>query len=250
MEKNSQRDSLTTSENIQLDILAFGAHADDVEIGMAGTIAKYASQGKRIGICDLTHAELSSNGTVELRKQEAANAAKILGVQDRRTLTLPDRGIFINDDNIKKVVEIIRMFRPKVIFAPYYEDRHPDHGNCARLVDEAAFSSGIKNYFSSCEYPAHRPENLFLYMINGFHKPDMVIDISSYFDKKKEALQAYKSQFTKAAGTVDTPLVNGYIESVEARERLFGKEVGLQYAEGFMVKKPILVHYDLLGDYE
>lgn len=250
MEKYSQRNSLVVEENFELDILAFGAHADDVEIGMAGTIAKYAASGKKIGICDLTKAELSSNGTVELRKQEAKNAAEILGVHVRMNLDLPDRGIVLNDENIKKVVEIIRCYRPKIIFAPYFEDRHPDHGNCARLVDEAAFSAGIKNYFPNCQYPAYRPKNLYFYMINGFHKPDFVIDISSFFDKKRASLQSYRSQFEKGANTVDTPLVNGYIESVEARERLFGKEVGISYGEGFKVKTPLLVHYDLIGDHE
>lgn len=229
-------------------MLAFGAHADDVEIGMAGTIAKYVAMGKKVGICDLTKAELSSNGTVELRLNEARNAAEILGVQQRGNLDMKDRGIVINDESIKKVVELIRLFRPTVIFAPYFEDRHPDHGNCARLVDEAVFSAGIKNYYSDCKYPAYRPKNLYYYMINGFHKPDFVIDITPFFEKKIESLQAYKSQFIKGSDTIDTPLVNGYIESVEARERLFGKEVGVNFGEGFKVKTPLLVHHDLLGD--
>lgn len=248
MEKSSQR--MMNEQNIQLDILAFGAHADDVEIGMAGTIAKYAAQGKKIGICDLTNAELSSNGTVERRKQEAVSAAKALGIQVRRTLDLPDRGIYINDETMKKVVEVIRFFRPKLVFAPYFDDRHPDHGNCARLVDEAVFSAGIKKFYPDCAYPAHKPTNLYFYMINGFHKPDFVVDISGYFDKKVASLKAYQSQFLRNDESVDTPLVNGYIESVEARERLFGKEVGIQYAEGFKVKRPIVIDYDLLGEHE
>lgn len=234
-------------ESFTLDILAFGAHADDVEIGMGGTIAKYASLGKRIGICDLTKAELSSNGTVELRVQEAKKAADILGIQIRESLELPDRGLFLKEEYINQVVEVIRRYKPKLVFAPYFKDRHPDHGNCARLVEEAVFSAGIKKYQSDGVDPAHRVENLYFYMINGFHKPDMVIDISSYMDTKLAALQAYESQFVKDIGTVDTPLVNGYIEAVEARERLFGKEVGVQYAEGFKLTKPLLVHHDLLG---
>lgn len=237
-------------QNIQLDILAFGAHADDVEIGMAGTLAKYAVKGKSIGICDLTKAELSSNGTVELRKQEAQAASNLLGVKLRRTLDIPDRGIFLNDETLKKVVEVIRCYRPKLVFAPYFDDRHPDHGNCARLVDEAVFSAGIKKYFPESAYRAHKPANLYFYMINGFHKPDFVIDISDFFEKKRSALKCYQSQFERGANSVDTPLVNGYIESVEARERLFGKEVGTHYAEGFKVKRPILVDYDLLGDHQ
>ncbi len=250
MEKYSKRDKINNKEPLTLDILAFGAHADDVEIGMGGTIAKYTALGKKIGICDLTKAELSSNGTVELRKQEASMAAEILGVQVRKTLDLPDRGLYFNEDNLKLIVDIIRRYQPKIIFAPYFEDRHPDHGNCARLVEEAVFSAGIKNYQTPGGYKAHRASNLFFYMINGFHKPEFVVDISLLFEKKKAALEAYRSQFEKGKDTVETPLVNGYVESVEARERLFGKEVGVQYAEGFKTKKPFLVQYDLLGDHE
>ena len=150
--------------------------------------------------------------------------------------------------NIKKVVDIIRRYKPTIIFAPYFEDRHPNHGNCARLVEEAEFSAGIRKFQTAEEYPAHRTKNMYFYMINGFHKPEMVIDISMFMEKKKAALQAYVSQFEKGNLSVDTPLVNGYIESVEARERLFGKEVGVQIAEGFKTKKPVLIHRDLLGD--
>jgi bacillithiol biosynthesis deacetylase BshB1 len=250
VEENSQQEFVRIGDKMKLDILAFGAHPDDVEIGMGGTIAKYAFQGKKIGICDLTKAELSSNGTVERRQHEAKEAAEILGVCVRESLDIADRGIFLTDENITKVVEVIRRYQPKVVFAPFFEDRHPDHGNCARLVEEAAFSAGIKNYFSTCAYPAHRPRNVYFYMINGFHKPDVVIDISAFFEKKKQALLSYKSQFLKEKDSVDTPLTNGYIESVEARERLFGKEAGVQYAEGFKLKKAFLVHYDLLGENE
>jgi bacillithiol biosynthesis deacetylase BshB1 len=235
-------------KSISLDILAFGAHADDVEIGMGGTIAKYAALGKKIGIYDLTKAELSSNGTVDLRIQEATRAAELLGVEIRESLHLPDRGLYIKEEYINELVTIIRRFQPRIVFAPYFEDRHPDHGNCARLVQEAVFSAGIKKYLPDNLYPSHKVQHVYFYMINGFHKPDFVIDISSYMLTKLAALRAYESQFTKGMESVDTPLVNGYIESVEARERLFGKEVGVQYAEGFKTGKPLLVHHDLLGE--
>jgi N-acetylglucosamine malate deacetylase 1 len=231
----------------RLDILAFGAHADDVEIGMGGTIAKYASMGKKVGIVDLTKAELSSNGTVDLRIQEAKRAAELLGVAVRESLDLPDRGLLMKEEYINQLVSIIRRFKPEIVFAPYSRDRHPDHGNCARLVEEAVFSAGIKNYQPTDSDPAHRVNHLFFYMINGFHKPDMVIDVTSHMATKLDALRAYESQFVKGIGTIDTPLVNGYIESVEARERLFGKEVGVGYAEGFKSVKPLLIDYDLLG---
>ncbi|RHW41268.1 bacillithiol biosynthesis deacetylase BshB1 [Neobacillus notoginsengisoli] len=228
-------------------ILAFGAHADDVEIGMGGTIAKFAARGKKIVICDLTLAELSSNGDVATRQREAFSAAQLLGAE-RVALDLPDRGLFLQQENIKKIVNIIRKYRPKVIFAPYKEDRHPDHGNCARLVKEALFSAGIRKYDSGTSVPPHKAEKLHYYMINGFHTPDFLIDISHYMDQKKEALNAYKSQFAKNSLSIDTPLVNGYIESLEARESLFGRLAGTDYAEGFMADSPLLLDLDLVGE--
>ncbi|WP_413309197.1 bacillithiol biosynthesis deacetylase BshB1 [Bacillus sp. 1P10SD] len=231
-----------------LHILAFGAHADDVEIGMAGTLSKFSLEGKRVGICDLTEADLSSNGNVELRKEEAAHAAEILGVSYRASLAMPDRGLFLNEDYIKKIVNVIRTHKPKIVFAPYFEDRHPDHGNCSRLVEEAVFSAGIKKYQTGIEMEPHRVEKVYFYMINGFHKPDFTIDISPFIEKKLSALRAYRSQFEQSDQSIDTPLVNGYIETVEARERMFGKLVGVSYAEGFKTKVPVLLDRDLIGD--
>ncbi|TYR79928.1 bacillithiol biosynthesis deacetylase BshB1 [Priestia megaterium] len=234
----------------KIDVLAFGAHADDVEIGMGGTLAKMAEQGLKVVICDLTQAELSSNGTVELRKEEAKQAASVLGIHDRIDLHMPDRGLFMKVEYINKIVSIIRTYQPKLVFAPYFDDRHPDHGNCARLVEEAAFSAAVKKYKDSHHLEAHRLSALYFYMINGFHKPDFVVDVSHTFHKKIASLQAYKSQFLKTEETVETPLVNGYIETVESRERLFGKEVGVQYAEGFLSKKPLLIYDDLVGGHK
>lgn len=231
-----------------VDILAFGAHADDVEIGMGGTLAKYAHTGKKILICDLTKAEMSSNGTVDRRMEEANQAAKILGVQ-RLSLNLPDRGLYMKDEYINEIIPIIREYKPKIVFAPYTVDRHPDHGNATRLVEEAIFSAGIRKVKENVLLGAHHVQNLYYYMINGFHKPDFVIDITEFMDKKMDSLNAYQSQFIKNDRTmVDTPLVNGYIETVKAREKMFGKEVGVDYAEGFMSKKPLLLHYDLIGE--
>ncbi|MCA1030491.1 bacillithiol biosynthesis deacetylase BshB1 [Bacillus timonensis] len=233
----------------KIDILAIGAHADDVEIGMGGTIAKYVKLGYHVGICDLTRAELSSNGTIEIRKMEAEKAATILGVNSPRiNLHLPDRGLELNDTYIRKVATIIRSIKPKVIFVPYLKDRHPDHGNCAKLVEEAAFSAGIKNFKDEENLDAHKIDSLFYYMINGFHKPSFVIDISETIEQKISSLNAYESQFVKTDDSFNTPLVNGYIDTVKSRDRLFGKEVGVSYAEGFISNKPLLLSTDLIGD--
>lgn len=231
----------------QLHMLAFGAHPDDVEIGMGGTIAKYAEKGYRIGICDLTLAELSSNGTVELRQKEAREAADILGVAARINLGLPDRGLYVTEEAVKSIVSVIRRYRPRVVFAPYWVDRHPDHGRCAHLVEEAVFSAGIRRYKTEPDLPAHRVHSVYYYMINAWERPHFVIDISDTIDKKLASLRAYESQFTKTAGSVDTPLTDGYIEMVESRERLLGKEAGVMFAEGFFTKKPLKIANDLLG---
>ncbi|WP_042355287.1 bacillithiol biosynthesis deacetylase BshB1 [Bacillus rubiinfantis] len=231
-----------------LDVLAFGAHPDDVEIGMGGTIAKLTAAGKRVGIYDLTDADLSSNGNVELRRKEAQNAAEILGVSVRGSLGLPDRGLFLQPDYITKIVEIIRIYKPEIVFVPYHEDRHPDHGNCAHLVEEAVFSAGVKKFTTAgCQEP-HRVKRVYFYMINGFHQPDFTVDISLFMDSKLSALRAYKSQFVKTNSSFETPLVNGYIENVEARERMFGQLVNVSYAEGFKTKVPLLLEQDLLGE--
>ncbi|TDL77602.1 bacillithiol biosynthesis deacetylase BshB1 [Rhodococcus qingshengii] len=231
-----------------LHILAFGAHADDVEIGMGGSIAKLTARGKRIGICDLTEAQLSSNGTIEIRKSEANKAAEILGVSKRLSLAFPDRGLLLQEEFIRKIAFVIRRYQPQIVFAPYFEDRHPDHGNCARLVEEAVFSAGIRKYHTEDSQAPHKVSNMYFYMINGFHKPDFTIDISDTMEYKIAALRAYKSQFEKTDNSIKTPLINGYIETVEARERLFGQQVGVDFAEGFKSKVPILLNRDLMGD--
>ncbi|MFL6555541.1 MAG: bacillithiol biosynthesis deacetylase BshB1 [Bacillus sp. (in: firmicutes)] len=234
--------------NQHLHVLAFGAHADDVEIGMAGTIAKLTSEGKHVGICDLTDADLSSNGNVALRKEEAANAAAVLNVSMRTSLAFPDRGLLLNEEYIKEIARVIRTYKPQIVFAPYFEDRHPDHGNCASLVEEAVFSAGIRKYQTEGNEPAHRVDRVYFYMINGFHKPDLTIDISQFIDKKLQALREYKSQFAQTEISYKTPLVNGYIETVEARERMFGNLVGVTFAEGFKTKVPVLLDRDLIGE--
>lgn len=231
----------------EIDILAFGAHADDVEIGMGGTIAKYSENGKKIVICDLTQAEMSSNGTVETRRVEASKASTILGVEERVNAYLPDRGLFLTEEYINRIVTIIRKYKPRVVFAPYIIDRHPDHGNCAKLVEEACFSAGVRKYRDEDGQPPHRVMSFYYYMINGFHKPDFAVDISEHIQDKINSLKAYNSQFQNTEDHYKTPLVDDYIDSVIAREKMIGKEVGVMFAEGFFCDKPILLSADLIG---
>ncbi|MDY7222253.1 bacillithiol biosynthesis deacetylase BshB1 [Halalkalibacterium halodurans] len=224
----------------KLDILAFGAHPDDVEIGMGATLYHYRQKGHRVGICNLTKAELSSNGTVEQRQKEAADASRILGIDERIQLDLPDRGLRNpSEQQVRNIVSVIRHYQPTFVFVPYPVDRHPDHGHCAELVKEAVFNARIRNY--KAEGGAHHVQDLFYYMINSFERPDLLVDVSHCYEVKQAALNAYQSQFTKSKASVDTPLTNGYLEAVEARERLYGKEADAMYAEGFKLDKPFVV---------
>lgn len=233
--------------NESIDILAFGAHPDDVEIGMAGTLAKYKAEGFKTAICDLTYAELSSNGTVSIRQEEAQKASKVLELDERIQLSLPDRGLFLKEEYILELVSIIRLLKPRVVFAPYHQDRHPDHGNCGKLIEEAVFSAAIKKVMDAQHLEPHRVKNLFYYQINGLEPAQFYIDISAHIETKRKALQAYTSQFEKGVDGTDTPLTNGYVEAVICRERAYGKQVGTLYAEGFFAKGPLLLNYDLLG---
>ncbi|NIK77634.1 bacillithiol biosynthesis deacetylase BshB1 [Paenibacillus castaneae] len=222
-----------------LDILVFGAHADDAEIGMGGTIAKHVQAGLSVGICDLTEAEMSSNGTVELRKQEAAKAASVLGISARTNLGLPDRGLVSSNNQIERIVAEIRQWKPRVVFAPYWVDRHPDHVACSRMIEEAVFNAKLRRYMP--DLPAVQVEQLIYYYINDVDQVSLIVDISEFQQMKRDSLLAYRSQFDAAAAGADrvaTPLTNRYVERVEARDSLLGQANGLLYAEGFAIKRP------------
>ncbi|MBP1961931.1 bacillithiol biosynthesis deacetylase BshB1 [Paenibacillus aceris] len=223
----------------QLDILIFGAHADDAEIGMAGTIAKHTALGSRVGICDLTYAEMSSNGTVETRIEEAEQAAKILGLRVRTNLGLPDRGLYVTPEHIERITAEIRKFKPRIVFAPYWQDRHPDHIACSTLIQEAVFNAKLRKYLPETE-PVN-VEQMYFYFINDVYDADFIVDVTDYYETKTAALSAYRSQFITGQGTVATPLNQGYVERVEARDRLMGQKRMIQYAEGFVSKLPLLV---------
>ncbi|MDQ0915629.1 bacillithiol biosynthesis deacetylase BshB1 [Paenibacillus sp. V4I5] len=222
-----------------LDILIFGAHADDAEIGMGATIAKHTKRGLKVGLCDLTYAEMSSNGTVETRIEEAEQAASILGVKVRTNLGLPDRGLFATQANIERITQEIRKFKPRIVFAPYWQDRHPDHVACSGLVQEAVFNAKLRKYLPDSE-PVN-VEQMYFYFINDVYEADLMVDVTDCYDEKIAALSAYRSQFITGQGTVATPLNQGYIERVEARDRILGQKRMLSYAEGFVSKLPLVV---------
>jgi bacillithiol biosynthesis deacetylase BshB1 len=138
------------------------------------------------------------------------------------------------------------MTKPSIIFSPYEVDRHPDHGNCTKIVEEAVFSSGIRKFNVNTNHDAHKVKHVFQYMINGFHRPNFIVDVSETIEVKRAALEAYESQFIPGPDGVVTPLTNDYVNSVIAREKIFGKEAGVPYGEGFMTKRPLLLNADWL----
>lgn len=168
---------------MSLDILIFGAHADDAEIGMGGTIAKHTAAGLKVGVCDLTRAEMSSNGTVERRTEEAEQASRVLGLSCRTNLGLPDRGLYLTPEHVQEVTAEIRRHAPRMVFAPYWEDRHPDHVNCSKLVQEAVFNAKLRNYMP--DMPAVQVKELYFYFINDIGPTDLIVDITEHYEQKK-----------------------------------------------------------------
>lgn len=224
-----------------MDLLAFGAHPDDVEIGMGGIIAKHCSAGYRAAICDLTEAELSSNGTVATRKLEADTAGKILGIQKRINLQFPDRGLNQTTEQIDQIAKVIRIYKPKVVFAPYPEDRHPDHVHCGKMVQEAIFNAGLVNKKIDNE-PAHRVKQLYFYFIHGMGRADVIVNVTDVYEKKLQALEAYKSQFMRTVNEIATPINDPhFFERIRGKDLFFGSQVGITYGEALIRTTPALV---------
>ena len=229
---------------MKLDILAFGVHPDDVELGCAGTIMAAIDQGKKVGIVDLTRGELGTRGTPATRTQEAASAANIMGVSIRENLDMAD-GFFANDEaHQRKIISIIRKYQPDIILANAPEDRHPDHGRSAKLVSDAAFLSGlrkIETMHDGSAQNAWRPAYTFHYMQDRFIQPSFVIDITKYMDRKIEAVLAYGTQFNSADSSEPQTYISSpqFLETVKARALMMGKRIGVGYAEGYITEKII-----------
>lgn len=237
---------------MKLDILAFGVHPDDVELSCSGVLMVEKNNGKKTGIVDLTEGELGTRGDHITRKQEAADAARILDVDVRENLQLADGFFENNEASQRKVIESIRKFRPEIILCNAPEDRHPDHGRSSRLVSDAAFLSGlskITTLFEGQAQEAWRPKYVLHYIQDRYLKPDFVVDISSVFDRKLDAIRAFKTQFHNPdmegpQTYISTP---DFLDSVVYRYKMFGKMIGVKYAEGFISSKMIGVrNFDAL----
>ena len=236
---------------MKLDVLAFGAHPDDVELGCSGTIAKEVSLGKKVGIIDLTRGELGTRGSVEIRNSESAKASEILGVSVRENLDMRD-GFFINDEAHQlKIIEILRKYRPEIVLCNAITDRHIDHGKGSKLVSDACFLSGlikIETELNGKKQQAWRPKVVYHYIQWQNIEPDFVVDISEFLDKKMESVLAYGSQFYDPNSKEPvTPITSKtFLDSVKYRAEDLGRLVGVEYAEGFTTERYLAVNS--LGD--
>lgn len=225
-----------------LDILAFAAHPDDVELSCSGTLMKHINAGMSVGIVDLTQGELGSRGTVESRYSEAADASKIMGISERVNLKMEDGFFEINEANKRLIVEQIRRFRPKIVLVNAVSDRHPDHGRGSQLVSEACFLSGLRRVETSFEgesQEAYRPEVVYHYIQDYHIQPDFVVDVTDFVDRKIEAIKAFKTQFHDPNSTEPQTPISGedFFEFITSRMREFGRTAGVKYAEGFTVER-------------
>ena len=232
---------------MKLDILAIGAHPDDIELGCGATLAKEVAGGKTIGILDLTRGELGTRGTPEIREQEAQAAAKILGAQVRENLGIPD-GFFTNSkENQLKIIEVLRRYRPDIVLCNAIDDRHIDHGKGSKLASDACFLSGLRrietSYNGVLQSP-WRPKHVYHYIQWKNITPDFVVDVSGFIDRKTEAVFAYSSQFYDPnANEPETPISStNFKESITYRAQDLGRLIGTQHAEGFTVERYVAVN--------
>lgn len=232
---------------MKLDILAFGAHPDDVELGCGATIAKEISLGKKVGIVDLTRGELGTRGSADIRDEEAAIAAKILGVEFRENLRFRD-GFFINDETHQmKIVEILRKYRPEIVLCNAISDRHIDHAKGSKLVSDACFLSGLRRIstrFKGEEQEAWRPKWVYHYIQWESITPDFVVDVSNFMETKLKAVLAYKSQFYNPNSNepISPIATKNFTESIEYRAKDLGRLIFSDYAEGFTAERYLAVN--------
>lgn len=229
---------------MKLDLLVFGAHPDDVELSCSGTLLVEKIKGKKVGIVDLTLGELGTRGTAETRKQEAIDAAAIMKIGIRENLEMAD-GFFQNDEAHQRIIiSSLRKYQPEIVLCNAPADRHPDHGRAADLIYTAAFLSGltkIETVDNSSLQQAWRPKYVFNYIQDRYFNPDFVVDITDVFDKKIEAIKAYKTQFYNPGSKEPETYISSpeFLESIIYRSKMFGKLIGVKYAEGFLSKKMI-----------
>ena len=229
---------------MKVDILAFAAHPDDIELSASGTLMQQIALGKTVAIVDLTQGELGSRGTIETRYSEAAEASKIMGISARNNLKLADGFFEQNEQSLQLIIEQIRHFQPEIVLANAIEDRHPDHGKAAKLVSEACFLAGLRKIETTYQgenQAAHRPKAVYHYIQDHFIKPDFVVDVTPFVERKIEAIKAFKTQFYDPNSSEPKTPISGeeFFDFIKGRMLQFGRSIGVKYAEGFTVERPI-----------
>ncbi|MBL0341942.1 MAG: bacillithiol biosynthesis deacetylase BshB1 [Bacteroidetes bacterium] len=227
---------------MKLDILAFAAHPDDIELSCSGTIIKHISLGLKIGIVDLTQGELGTRGSSELRALEAAKASAIMGISVRENLCMADGFFDLSQENKLAIVAQIRKYRPEIILANAISDRHPDHGRASKLISDACFLSGlikVKTVFNGTEQEAWRPKSIYHYIQDRYFKPDFIVDISKFIDKRNEAILAYASQFYDPTSTEPMTAISTaqFMDNLKGRAIEYGRIIGVEYGEGFITER-------------
>ena len=230
---------------MKLDVLAIGAHPDDVELSCSGTLINEIKKGKKVGIVDLTQGELGTRGTIETRYAEAADAAMIMGITVRENLKMRD-GFFKNDEEHQmQLIKVLRKYQPEIVIANVLEDRHPDHGRGGWLAYDACFLSGLRQIKTvgenGKEQEKWRPKMLLHYIQDRFFEPDIIVDISQVWEQRMEAIKAYTTQFNSTDNKEPQSYISNpdFIDALTSRARLIGKRIGVKYGEGFLSKKNI-----------
>ena len=227
---------------MKLDILAFAAHPDDVELSASGTLMRYVAEGKKVGIIDLTEGELGTRGTVETRYEEAADASKIIGISARENLRMPDGFFEDNAENKRLIIEQIRKYQPEIVLANSISDRHPDHGRAGKLVEDACFLAGLRKIETSLEGQEqlpHRPRLVAHYIQDFYLEPSFVIDVTDYVDRKIEVIKAFKTQFYDPNNPEPSTPISGeeFFDFIKGRMLNMGRPAGMKYAEGFTISR-------------
>jgi len=222
-----------------IDLLVFGPHPDDLELGLGGTIARETAAGRVVGLCDLTAGELGTNGTPGERCAEAAEAARVLGAAWRENLGWPDGAIRPAPEIVQSAVTLVRRHQPRTVAIPYWQDRHPDHRAASQVLDECVFKSGLVKYATG--QPAWRPDWVCYYFINDGGPASFVVDVSASYERKRAALACYRSQFAPAGpGAAPTRLTSPtFRQLIESRDAQFGALAGVAFAEGVVVREPV-----------
>jgi bacillithiol biosynthesis deacetylase BshB1 len=236
---------------MKLDILAFAAHPDDVELSASGTLMRYVAEGKKVGIIDLTEGELGTRGTVETRYEEAAEASKIMGLSARENLRMADGFFEDNAENKRLIIEQIRKYQPEIVLANSISDRHPDHGRAGKLVEDACFLAGLRKIetdLDGVEQLPHRPRLVAHYIQDFYLEPSFVIDVTPFVDRKIKVIKAFKTQFYDPNSPEPSTPISGeeFFDFIKGRMLNMGRPAGMKYAEGFTVSRVFGVK-DLFG---